>query len=61
MLELLAKDQFIDALQDGGMRLHLRQAHPKNLQEALRTVAIEVEVYKAEAELNHTLILSTFA
>ncbi len=31
MLELLAKDQFTDALQDGDTRLRLRQALPKNL------------------------------
>ena len=45
MLELLAKDQFIDALQDGDTRLRLRQAHPKNLWEALQS-AIELEAYK---------------
>ena len=50
MLELLAKDQFIDALQDGDMRLRLRQAHPKNLREALQ-LALELEGFQL-ASLN---------
>lgn len=44
MLDLLAKDQFIDAITDGDMRLRLRQNHPKNLREALQT-ALELEAF----------------
>jgi hypothetical protein len=49
MLELLAKDQFIDALQDGDMRLRLRQAHPKNLREALQS-ALELEAFQLASQ-----------
>ena len=35
MLELLAKNQFIDTLADGDMCLRMKQSHPKNLHEAL--------------------------
>ena len=45
MLELLAKDQFIDAITDGEMRLQLRQSHPKGLREALQT-ALELEAFQ---------------
>ena len=45
MLELLAKDQFIDALADGDMRLRTRQNHPKSLREALQT-ALELEAFQ---------------
>ena len=45
MLELLAKDQFIDALADGDMRLRTRQSHPKSLREALQT-ALELEAFQ---------------
>ena len=37
MLELLAKDQFIDDLADEDMRLRMRQSHLKSLREALQT------------------------
>ena len=49
MLELLAKDQFIDALQDGDMRLRLRQAHPKNLCGALQA-ALELEAFQLASQ-----------
>ena len=49
MLELLAKDQFIDSLQDGDMRLRLRQAHPKNLREALQS-ALELEAFQLASQ-----------
>ena len=45
MLELLAKDQFIDALTDGDIRLRMRQSHPKSLREALQT-ALELEAFQ---------------
>ena len=49
MLELLSKDQFIDALQDGDMRLRLRQAHPKDLREALHS-ALELEAIQLASQ-----------
>ena len=45
MLELLANDQFIDALADGDMRLRRRQSHQKSLHEALQT-ALELEAFQ---------------
>ena len=42
MLKLLTKDQFIDAVTDGDMRL--RQSHPKGLCEALQ-MALELEAF----------------
>ncbi len=45
MLEVLAKDHFIDALADEDMRLRLRQARPESLQQALET-ALELESYR---------------
>ena len=35
MLELLAKDHFIDSLTDEHMKLRIRQNHPESLQQAL--------------------------
>ena len=44
MIIVLAKDQFIDALQDEDMRLRIRQSRPVNLWQALET-AQELESY----------------
>ncbi len=44
MIETLAKDQFIDALQDEDMRLKLRQGRPGTLRETLE-LALELESY----------------
>jgi hypothetical protein len=44
MIETLAKDQFIDALQDEDMRLKLRQSRPGTLRETLE-MALELESY----------------
>ncbi len=45
MLEVLAKDHFIDALPDEDTRLKIRQSRPKTLGEALR-VALELDSYQ---------------
>ena len=45
MIEVLAKDQFIDSLADEDMRLRIRQNRPKTLREALET-ALELESYQ---------------
>ena len=44
MLDLLAKDQFIDSLPDEDMRLRIRQSRPSSLREALR-VAVELDSF----------------
>ena len=44
MIIVLAKDQFIDALEDEDMRLRIRQNRPVNLWQALET-ALELESY----------------
>ena len=44
MLELLAKDHFIDSLTDEDMKLKIRQNRPKSLQQALEA-ALELESY----------------
>jgi len=45
MIEVLAKDQFIDSLADEDMCLRIRQNRPKTLREALET-ALELESYQ---------------
>ena len=45
MLDLLAKDQFIDSLPDEDMRLRIRQSRPSSLREALR-VAVEMDSFQ---------------
>ena len=46
--ETLAKEQFIDSLIDGDMRLRIKQARPINLNDAIRH-AVELEAFnKAE-------------
>ena len=44
MIMTLAKDQFLDALQDEDMRLKIRQLRPQSLQQALE-LALEMESY----------------
>ena len=44
MLELLAKDHFIDSLTDEDMKLRIRQNRPESLQQALEA-ALELESY----------------
>ena len=45
MLDLLAKDQFVDSLPDEDMRLRIRQSRPESLREALRMV-VELESFQ---------------
>ena len=45
MVEVLAKDQFVDALPEEDMRLRIRQNHPVTLRAALET-ALELESYQ---------------
>ena len=50
MVEVLAKDQFIDALPDEEFRLRLRQSKPETLQQALEQ-ALELEsIYQANKQ-----------
>ena len=50
MVEILAKDQFIDALPDDDFRLRLRQGKPETLQQALEQ-ALELEsLYQANKQ-----------
>ena len=44
MVMTLAKNQFLDALQDNDMKLRIRQLRPQNLQRVLET-ALELESY----------------
>ncbi|MPC28295.1 hypothetical protein E2C01_021496 [Portunus trituberculatus] len=44
MVRLLARDCFVDALQDSRLQIYVKQAHPKDVQEAL-TRASEMEVF----------------
>ena len=45
MLEVLAKDQFIDSLAEEDIKLRLRQSRPESLRQALET-ALELESYQ---------------
>ena len=45
MKDLLAKEQFIDAILDGDTRLRLKQSRPHSLRAAL-TLAMELESYR---------------
>ena len=53
--DILALDQFIDSLNDSDMRLRVREARPKNINEA-EILAVRLETYKqAEKHRNQTL------
>lgn len=45
IISILALDQFIDALPDPEMRLRLREAKPKDINEA-EILAIRLETYR---------------
>ena len=45
MLEVLAKEHFVDALLDEDMHLRIRQNKPTTLRDALR-LALELEYYQ---------------
>ncbi len=49
MLQVLAKDQFIDALPDEEMRLRVRQLRPESPHQALQT-ALEIESYQLSSK-----------
>ena len=49
MIDVVANDQFIDALADEDMRVSIRQSHPPNLRHALDTV-LELESYSAASK-----------
>ena len=42
--ETLSKDEFVDALVDSEMRIHIKQSRPSNLNVAIK-LAVELEVY----------------
>ena len=49
MLDLLAKDQFVDSLPDEDMRLRIIQSRPSSLREALR-VALELDFFQQASQ-----------
>ena len=53
MWDLLAKDRFIDALQEEELRLRLRQARPATLRDALH-LALELESYQIASKRRTT-------
>ncbi|XP_056001631.1 uncharacterized protein LOC130048651 [Ostrea edulis] len=51
--EMIAKDQFVDALSDFDMRLRIQQSRPKSLNDAVR-LAVEIEAFcRAERQRRH--------
>ena len=56
MVEVLAKDQFVDALPDEDMRLRIRQNKPATLRDALR-LALELESYSQIASRQRTKLV----
>jgi len=58
MVEVLAKDQFVDALSDEDMRLHIRQNKPVMLRDALR-LALELESYQLASRQRTKLVRGT--
>ena len=58
MVEVLAKDQFVDALPDEDMRLRIRQNKPAMLRDALR-LALELESYQLASRQRPKLVRGT--
>ena len=58
MVEVLAKDQFVDALPDEDMRLRIRQNKPTTLRDALR-LALELESYQIASRQRTKLVRGT--
>ena len=50
--ETLSKDQFVDALQDSEMRIRIKQARPKYLNDAIQ-LAVELEAYNRAEKRNY--------
>ena len=55
MVEVLAKDQFVDALPDEDMRLHIRQNKPTTLRDTL-SLALELESYQIASRQRTKLV-----
>ena len=50
--ETLSKDQFVDALVDSEMRIRIKQARPRNLNDAIQ-LAVELEAYNRAEKKNY--------
>jgi hypothetical protein len=50
--ETLSKDQFVDALVDSEMRIRIKQARPRNLNDAIQ-LAVELEAYNRAEKRNY--------
>ena len=50
--ETLSKDEFVDALVDSEMRIHIKQSRPSNLNEAIK-LAAELEAYNRAERKSH--------
>ena len=55
MVEVLAKDQFVDALPDEDMCLHIRENKPTTLRDAIR-LALELESYQLASRQRKKLV-----
>ena len=55
MIEVLAKDQFVDSLSEEDMRLRIRQSRHKTLREALET-ALELESYQLASKQRSRIV-----
>jgi hypothetical protein len=51
--EILAKEQLIDSLMDTDMRLRIKQAHPLDLNDAIRH-AVELQAASSDVKLQET-------
>ena len=58
MIEVLAKDQFVDALPDEDTRLRIRQNKPATVRDALR-LALELESYQIASRQRTKLVRGT--
>ena len=58
LLDTLAVDYFIDALDDPDIRLRLRQSQPESITQA-ETLAIRLETFKAADKVKHRTVCST--
>ena len=58
MVEVLAKDQFVDALPDEDTRLRIRQNKPATVRDALR-LALELESYQIASRQRTKLVRGT--
>jgi len=55
MVQVLARDQFINSLADEDMHLRIRQNQPKTLREALET-ALELESYQLSSKQRYRTV-----